>query len=1251
MRRYVTHQRLVAGITTLALVVTQVPATAIAEVASTTQEAPLTAQAETEGASELDAATTNEVENSEVSSNEATTEGSAEESSNEESSESNAINLASEPAIQLAEENKPVCTSNAYNGKITQKDLFKDLKAAFNGGDSTFYRISNDSGQSYEITRPLIGNGRDYELSGEYKVEYLIIYWDKGPKKKWDECGTLQVNRTQKVSFSCAGSPEGQGGVDNVTNVDSVGYAVDGSNVTFTVKSVDGYDVESVKVGENDVDVSEGTYSLTVDKADVTVVVTYKATDTATVSVVTGDSTVNLLDTTFTKDDNQKAVRAGVSGTLTVTPDEGYAVVSVTLDDKDVPLTFDSSHVATATVGAFEKDANVSLVVNTVKCGLVTKNDASSFEVGLVGSESSDYESLIYNAAIDTENSVPSGLAANNVKIQYFAGTTLLGDIWKDLGYQPESYEFWLHAFDASEGSSEKIRVTYAGSDQYAGSSVEFTVTSVENRLYTNTVTNDPVTIQYDANEDYMKASLYAQLDPKVFVQGQTTPVSGITADDFEISALEHKAGEQTVTVKFKGTKSSGSTTGLRPSETTVTVTVKKAPSSVSVTNKTETYDGKSKDVLSMVSSDPSTDETKPLVVIAGIDGDGKGYVSVDLGLVNADIQNVINEYLHLDKGVTVSGLSDLLNDETVVTVLKAALKGAGVEDADGLVESLQSVTSTMKKLGLGKSTISFGNAPSKAGAYLVTAVTTSGNYETSMGMGYLYISKKTEDVALSFTEELDSKISIDEAKSFNYGVGITGVAEGDSAKLLVTFAGTTSKAKPYLKTVTLNSNDPDLENKINAAAPSEPGAYTQTVITLGGNYRATPIMRAYNIERVDTYLTLEGFDLDRTTTYNGNEQPAKATVYDEYGNVVEGAYVTYLYSGASYNGKTYDNSLYAPSEAGEYAVKAVYLGDFTHNGATLTANFKIEAADVTFALEDMTTTYGESFDHKEVGYSVQCDEVENPLTEEQIDAILDTVTCEGNNNEHNATFEGGYVLSVSVPESVKANKNYNVTTTSAFHYVNQLELKMTVNDATKVFGEADPEFGCTLYDAEGREIADQDALVKELDVTLERDPDDNDELGEHAIIGGYANANYDIEITNGTLTIVPALTVTANGMGTTEASAKGGAAGTEIKVVATPVSDSYVFSGWVVAEGDAQIADANAAETTVTMGSENSTVVASFSAKPAPDNKKSDDGKKSDEKKLPSTGDMTNLAMPAGFAIVAVAMVAVAFVLKRRSK
>ncbi|MGN0074228.1 MAG: MBG domain-containing protein [Collinsella sp.] len=913
-------------------------------------------------------------------------------------------------------------------------------------------------------------------------------------KRDWFNDGTLTLTRYWTATVVTEGAADATGAqlggivVDGTSYANAVTYDIDeGTIKTFTVQNVADYKVDKVQIGDNTVTPdADGNYTIP-SNADSQIKVTYKADTEATVKVDDASS-ANLKSLTVggTSAAAGSSVSVNVKNSVSVvaTPADGYAVESIefngiTYCNGDAGLSF-KNQVATLTLPALTKDETYILKVNTVKAGLVGIDGA---EVGILGKDSSTYNEIVFNAALDAANSVPAGLTAGDVTIEYNADSVV--GVWKSLDYTPAWYELTRHAFGKKD--PEQIQISYAGNDQYPASSITLTVKPVDGRTVTHISMNAATSVQYSEDFDALKAKVYRQLAPTVVDEVTGKPVNGLSRNDFEIDGLEQKVGEYTVTMKFKGNGT------YKPSEATATVTVTKAPSSVKVKNTSITY-GNTVAVADLVSSTPSNKETEPVIVVAGIDGDGKGYLSIDLSYVGGGkAQSAINSILHLDKGVTLDGLINLLNNDATMTALRLALKAAGVENPDQVIDSLKSALDTAQDLGLGGSTVALGGTPSKAGVYLVTAVATSGNYETSAGVGYLTIAPKTEDVTLTWntsTPKGGFAVGSDELANFDFGAKVVdsdAAVAGAKVRYLITgiaYDGSTFK-----------STDPNVK-------PTKPGCYTEVAYVLGGNYAAAPITRAFKISRLETTISMG----DEIHEYDGAAQAMNAQVYvgDQ---PLEGAEVTFSYFGMSASG-AFDVKLDGmPTEAGTYKVVATYLGDAQHATSSKATTLKINPREV----------------------------------------------------------------------SVKAN------------------------NASKIYGEADPEsaYSYELIDR-GTTTWKGGDLATEVSPTVsyQREPGENP--GEHTlhISAATCNRNFKLnEAESGVFKIYGALTVKVDGHGTAglvEGAPAGGEPGTPIGVNAV-ADEGYVFTGWTVDEGDAKVEDANATETIVRMGSSNTTLTAHF--------------------------------------------------------
>lgn len=573
-----------------------------------------------------------------------------------------------------------------------------------------------------------------------------------------------------------------------------------------------------------------------------------------------------------------------------------------------------------------EQDINITGVTLKLKDGA---------EVAARGRKSSEYKQLVFDAAFDAEHSIPSGLTVDDVEIKYLSNTVFGYDVWTDLDKDPGSAG---HAFGKND--TETVRFTYKGKPATC------TVKIIDGRYKTELSANTNVSIVYNADAATMRAELYDALNPTVTYRndkGEVAAVPDVSADSFSFEGLKlpADAGEHTgVTVKYEGTLSEGDQRGYQPcSLKDVTVTVTKAPAKVKVTSKKLTY-GETVKIADLVSSEPGNEQTKPITVVAGISGDGAGYVSIDLSYYSPAVQQLLNSTLHLDQGISLSDLSDLINNDATMSALESMLKLAGVENPEQIVNGLKTVLGTLTQYGLGASTVSLGGTPSAAGVYVVAAVTASGNYQTAVGMGYLTIAPKTADIKLTWNKELDHKaLTYDEGQSFDFGAtawdGDTDITE--KANVRVTFAGVTTAGETYLSD----------------EAPRVPGAYTETATVIGGNYFAKPISRAFSISRMETTVTLTGDGF----TYNAAPQGPAATVTDSQGNPIGDTTLTYLYSGYTKAGEAYVSTT-APTDAGRYAVIATYAGDAQHATSNKTAWFTIEKATAAISMDDATVTY-----------------------------------------------------------------------------------------------------------------------------------------------------------------------------------------------------------------------------------------------------------------------------------------------------
>lgn len=281
------------------------------------------------------------------------------------------------------------------------------------------------------------------------------------------------------------------------------------------------------------------------------------------------------------------------------------------------------------------------------------------------------------------------------------------------------------------------------------------------------------------------------------------------------------------------------------------TLTVNKAKVSVKV-HSTSIYAEEAKDKLGegFVTTDPA-DKFDIYTIYGGMTSDVTGSVFVQLPerMTKGTIIDLIDKTLKglhqktltemMQKGTTVGELRKLLSDivgkgDKLPQSVKDLLKTVGID-----IDTLVKLNEALNKFPglLDNVRVAFGT-PDQAGIYTVYAITNNKNYETGFGMGALVVKKHYSGVKLQWNQTIpNGKLTTEEAKNFDFGVTL--MYDGNPAKKQTNvhylYSGFTSKWKPYSSTT---------------APPTEPGRYVVTVVTLGGNYQAAPITRAFQITK-----------------------------------------------------------------------------------------------------------------------------------------------------------------------------------------------------------------------------------------------------------------------------------------------------------------------------------------------------------------------------------------------------------------
>ena len=281
-------------------------------------------------------------------------------------------NTASQPAAadaQSAQDAKAVKAGNVL--EIHKGETIKGavLVADFNAWFGTAAKYQYKADNSSEWTEISAFNSfEDYPfVSGTVTVKKYV---NKGtflrPNYVWETAGTFTVKNYSNVTFNVSG-PEGAGVKIDGTAVTDTVKSYDTESKTFTVNDVDGYDV-TVKNGETPMTPNaDGSYTLPV--TDATINVVYEATAGAFVNVTNPENGKITIDG---QNIASKKVALNSTYTVNVTPDNGYAVENIFVNNNPVEDVTYANQTATVTLYSGDKnDATFNITAQTVQLSLI----------------------------------------------------------------------------------------------------------------------------------------------------------------------------------------------------------------------------------------------------------------------------------------------------------------------------------------------------------------------------------------------------------------------------------------------------------------------------------------------------------------------------------------------------------------------------------------------------------------------------------------------------------------------------------------------------------------------------------------------------------------------------------------------------------------------------------------------------------------------------------------------------------------
>lgn len=469
--------------------------------------------------------------------------------------------------------------------------------------------------------------------------------------------------------------------------------------------------------------------------------------------------------------------------------------------------------------------------------------------------------------------STDPNISIDDVTVQYNAGIKN----YQPLNYSPTGSDFIDQLVKFGLGS-QTIHFAWNGNANYKPLKLDDVKVNMEDhRIASAVVLKSGASITYNMDANVMLQAIFENLidwgastlpekstlsvadftieyyaENEVEVDGMTTggkvyrymPIEGGTVNILNYPQMG--AGEQQIRVTFNGDEAYRSSTPIEGN-----LTVNKAKVSVKV-HSTSIYADEAKDKLGegFVTTDPA-DKFDIYTIYGGMTSDVTGSVFVQLPerYTNTALIKAIDWALEqagqptltemMNNGTTVGQLRKILSDvisrgADLPQFIKDALKNANID-----IDTLVKLNEALNKLPglLDNVRVAFG-VPDQAGLYVVTAVTNNKNYETGVGTGMLLVKKHYSGVKLQWNQTIpNGKLTVEEAKNFDFGVTL--MYDGNPAEKQTNvhylYSGFTSKWRPYSSTTT---------------PPTEPGRYVVTVVTLGGNYQAAPITRAFQITK-----------------------------------------------------------------------------------------------------------------------------------------------------------------------------------------------------------------------------------------------------------------------------------------------------------------------------------------------------------------------------------------------------------------
>ena len=712
-----------------------------------------------------------------ASSEAASSEAASSEAASSEAASSEAA--SSEAASSEAADEQPVETTSLLNtlanneyslelkdGQTTQKAIYDKLGGSyFAGGPTNTFKIKDT-----EIGDTTIGGWNlphFHDLitltAGSHTVEKLN--W----KSKWENYGTLKVTVYHELSFTAKDAPENNGVFTNLNGAALTSPVTCDHNAaySFKVASFNNYTVAVTLNGAPLTPDADGVYTISniAASGEVKAVYTpskgiqFTAADLENIQSIT----VNGHPVTAT---DFQIVGYGSEYTVVITPAEGYALTEATLGGEAVTMNDDGTgfnadtHAFTFTETAAAEGTGITecrITAKAAKPFIQLKNENGKMDY-LPGMSKDEIEKSIRNALDGiVETSLPTNLQyAGNYTVTYKTGAQ-----WKPVDYEPPLGLF-MHAFGA-KGTTERVRIDFAGNARYPDVSAEFTVDLTDPREEVNMAIDKGYTVKYKANHDDMDAFVKQQRTQHVqMLNKDGKALSDVEFPDVDLNnndnftfEYKHAAGEQELTVTFKGN------TKYKPAKASGKILVTKGDAAVTVHSQTIQYGDSF--ATPIFKADPT--EAGVVGLIGGVKADGGLFVGIDGNITLNQLLGTNIPSITLPGIGTIGGdtllKSILMKDEfklseltsVIQKILDASASIGGVlpGNAQQVIKAIQDAIDLLEKAvpGISNAVISL-NYPTEAGIYTAVGFTTSQNYETAIGTGMLVIKQQCATVTVN---------------------------------------------------------------------------------------------------------------------------------------------------------------------------------------------------------------------------------------------------------------------------------------------------------------------------------------------------------------------------------------------------------------------------------------------------------------------------------------------------------------------